>query len=320
MSENNGIGLYFKQIEKFPLLTAEEEYEIAMIIMADGPDAVKAREKMINSNLRLVIKPARKWAYMFKADFMEVIQMGNIGLMKAVKGYDPTKINPTNGKHYRFSTYALNWVIESIRRDLMNTANTIRIPIHAQRIVQVANRLQREHEKETGQIYSMDELYEHTVKELENSTGFNRKSFDHAMSGSTAVVSDQIISPEDGQMESIYERTPDNVDYLEQQDTIKTLEAFENGILNEREMYILSCRCGLDPDLGPQTLEETGALVGIKYGRALTRERIRQIEKSSLQKLRRYVAGTMELNALNKQNAAKPLANPKTNFRMRACV
>ncbi|QDB73314.1 RNA polymerase sigma factor [Vibrio phage VAP7] len=308
MSKNQeitAITLYMRELDRYPLLTAEQEYEIAVATKGKGPEAEAARAKLINHNLRLVVKYARSWALYYKMPLLDVIQMGNLGLLTAADKYDPFKINEANGKHYRFSTYAVQWILQCIRREVMNTNSIIRLPIHLQKLMNTMNRLQAQYVDKYGEFMDDDALFAATKEAIPREFKFSRKTFDNALSGFISVGTDMRYN-EDGEAESLYDFTADDVDYLEKQEVIKVLETFDNDLLTEKEMFVLVRRYGLDPNIGDRTLEETGADMGKEFGKAITRERVRQIQSEAVRKLKAHLDGGLELKALQKQTQAQP--------------
>jgi len=148
-ADSSAIRLYLKEIGKSPLLTAEEEVELAKRIQ-NGDE--EAKKKMIESNLRLVVSIAKRYGN--KDNFLDLIQEGNLGLMKAVEKYDYTL-------GYKFSTYATWWIKQSITRSLADQSRTIRIPVHLHEVLLKINRLEREYEREhNGESMSYKQLAE----------------------------------------------------------------------------------------------------------------------------------------------------------------
>ena len=258
--------IYLKQIEHIPLLTPEEEISIAEIIQAKNKQSAEARHRMIRSNLRLVISIAKRYTNM-GLTFSDLVEEGNIGLMRAVE-----KFNPKRG--YRFSTYASWWIKQAIMRALSNQGKTIRIPVYMydtiskwrkvrDGLTQKLNRAPTRRE-----IAKVMQIPVHKIKEIENITGRPGSLNAPVSLDSTAELIDLIEddsghSPEKEMGEMLRD---------ERLDTI--LQA-----LDERERTILIYRFGLKGN-EPHTLEEVAKNFGV------TRERIRQIEGVALQKIR----------------------------------
>ena len=260
----DAIKLYLKEIQKSKLLTAEDERELAGLI-AQGDEA--ARKRMIESNLRLVIKIAKR--YMNRGlPFLDLIEEGNIGLIKAVEKF---KIS----KGCRFSTYATWWIRQSIERSIVNQCRTIRLPVHVaddiNKMVKInrdlVQRLKRDPEvEEVAEAMGVEVSYVRRMMILVKKT----YSIEHPLG--------------DGDDYSLID-TIEDTKLVDPGSKIEVLDRFNHVLewmddLNENEREILALRFGLD-DRDPQTLD----IIGQKFG--VTRERIRQIEAKSLAKLRK---------------------------------
>ena len=268
----DAIKLYLKEIQKSTLLTAEEERELAGLI-AKGDEAARAR--MIESNLRLVVKFAKR--YMNRGlPFLDLIEEGNMGLIKAVEKFKVSK-------GCRFSTYATWWVRQSIERALVNQSRTIRLPVHVaddiNKFVKVSRelvqRLKRDPSlEEISEVMGVDVTYVRRMMILLKKT----YSIEHPMG--------------DNNDYSLIDTIEDK-NQVDPGSMIEDLDRFAHVLewmddLTETEREILALRFGLD-DREPQTLDT----IGQKFG--VTRERIRQIEAKSLAKLRK----TLEEKVLN---------------------
>jgi RNA polymerase primary sigma factor len=260
------IKLYLKELRKSSLLSAEEERSLATRILQGDEEA---RKKMIESNLRLVVKIAKK--YLFRGlPFSDLIEEGNIGLIKAVERFSPAKKS-------RFSTYAAWWIRQSIERALANQAHMIRLPMHissdlnklARVVRSLFNRLKREpSNEEVARMMKLKTDYIDSLKTLVYKT----YSIETPIGRGTDYFLKNTIHDEDSDrpislLENI-ERFEKVSSWLEQ--------------LSEQEKKVIVLRYGLD-DGDPQTLEAIGKRFGI------TRERVRQVEAKTLEKLRRII-------------------------------
>jgi len=263
---DDAIKLYLKEIQKTTLLTAEQERELARRI-SEGDMA--ARDRMIESNLRLVVKIAKR--YMNRGlPFLDLIEEGNMGLIKAVERFKLSK-------ECRFSTYATWWIRQSIERALVNQSRTIRLPVHVSddinKLVKVSrelvHQLNREPQvKEVAEAMGVDPGYVRRLMVLVKKT----YSIEHPMGENNDY----------SLMDTI-----EDTSVVDPSEMIEGLDKFSHvqewlATLNENEREILALRFGLE-DREPQTLDT----IGRKFG--VTRERIRQIEAKSLEKLRRIM-------------------------------
>lgn len=261
------IKLYIKDIKNIPLLTAEEEYELATKIKKGNK---AARTKMIRSNLRLVINIAKRYSYL-GVPIMDLIEEGNIGLMKGVEKYNPKK-------GFRFSTYAAWWIRQYITRAIANQGKTIRIPVY---MVELAMRFKKTTEELSHRLKRkprMSEIAKKMKISLKRVKQLNRmvtktSSLNAPIGeeGSNAQFMDLIGN------DMLATEQKDIVDFL-QSERIKDLLSK----LTPRERKILSLRFGLKDGL-THTLSDTAKKFGI------TRERVRQIEEASIKKLRALI-------------------------------
>lgn len=263
---DDAIKLYLQEIQKIKLLTAEEEKELAARI-AKGDKA--ARNRMIESNLRLVVKIAKR--HLSRGlPFLDLIEEGNIGLIKAVERFK-------SSKECRFSTYATWWIKQSIDRAVMNQSRTIRLPVHVSddvnKMSSVTRGLVRKENREpsTGEVATemgVDISYVRRLMVLKKTTySLERQLGDDSDYTLLNVLKDNSTVPVTDLCESLSE-------YDLVADSLKKLPPHERKIL--------TLRFGLD-DHEPQTLDT----IGQTYG--LTRERIRQIEAKAFAKLRKIV-------------------------------
>lgn len=257
------VRMYLKEIGKIPLLTTEEEIELAKK-MELGDD--EAKKRLAEANLRLVVSIAKRYVGR-GMQFLDLIQEGNLGLIKAVEKFDYRK-------GYKFSTYATWWIRQAITRAIADQARTIRIPVHMvetiNRLVRTSRQLVQElgREPTTEEIAARMDILPERVREI-------RKISQDPVSLETPIGEE-----EDSHLGDFIQ--DDNVAVPADQATFTLLheqlmETLET--LTEREQRVLRLRFGLD-DGRPRTLEEVGKVFHV------TRERIRQIEAKALRKLR----------------------------------
>jgi RNA polymerase primary sigma factor len=261
---DSGIKIYLREIGQIPLLTPDQEIELAAKIKK-GDKA--ARSLMIRSNLRLVVKIAHDYANL-GLPLLDLISEGNIGLMKAVERFDPAK----GGK---LSTYAAWWIKQSIKRALANQSKTIRLPVHLVDKISKMRRVALQMSEELGREPTDDELAEEVglssgkISQLKT-VSIRPASLDAPISDDDSTEFGEIV----GDLEALtpFEQLRDQNLRDEVSDLL--------GVLDEREKKIIFSRFGLDGGKA-KTLEE----VGRKFG--VTRERIRQLQNIALMKLRR---------------------------------
>ncbi len=262
----DAIKLYLKEIQRSKLLTAEDERYLAGLI-AKGDGA--ARERMIESNLRLVVKIAKR--YMNRGlPFLDLIEEGNMGLIKAVEKFKVSK-------GCRFSTYATWWIRQSIERALVNQSRTIRLPVHVADDINKLTKISRELVHRLKRDPEPEEIAEAMGTDVSNVRRMLvlvKKTFsiEHPMG--------------DNEDYSLIDTIEDK-NMVDPGSMIEDLDRFAHVMewmddLNDNEREILAMRFGLD-DREPETLDT----IGQKFG--VTRERIRQIEAKSLAKLRKTV-------------------------------
>jgi RNA polymerase primary sigma factor len=283
------VRIYLREIGRVPLLTAEDEVDLAKTIEAGlfaeeklgggfpllgamhsdlvllVGEGVRAKQRLIEANLRLVVSIAKRYIGRGLV-FLDLIQEGNLGLIRAVEKFDYTR-------GYKFSTYATWWIRQAITRAIADQARTIRVPVHMVETINKLARVQRQLHQELGREATTDEIAAELGLEPER------------------VAEIQRIAQEPVSLQSpIGEEESDLGDFIEDADAVVPIEAAAFIMLQdqlervldelaEREQRIIQLRFGLT-DGHPRTLEEVGREFGV------TRERIRQIESKTLAKLR----------------------------------
>lgn len=264
---DGGIKIYLREIGKTPLLTPEEEVQLAARIKRGDESA---RQHMIQANLRLVVKIAQDYAN-YGLPLLDLISEGNIGLMKAVERFDPNK----GGK---LSTYAAWWIKQSIKRALANQSKTIRLPVHMVDKISKMRRVSMSMSEELGREPSDDELSEEI--------GIDRAKLSQLKAASLRPASlDAPISDDDNtEFGEIVgdEGAESPLQMLSNKNMHGQLDGLLE-VLDGRELKIIVARFGLDGQK-PKTLEEVGQEFGV------TRERIRQLQNIALKKLKRALA------------------------------
>ena len=270
------VRLYLRECGANPLLSAEQEMNLAKIIekgkkkdaTPEEKEAARAAKKeMANANLRLVVSIAKKYPGR-GMPFLDLIQEGNIGLLKAVDKFDYTK-------GYKFSTYATWWIRQAITRSIADQARTIRVPVHMVETINKMNRIGRRFLQEHGR--------EATNEELSKEMGISVEKIREAKKAAQDPISLEtpIGEKEDSHLGDFIEDQKTASPEDEAAATMRREQVYKMlDTLTEREKGVLALRFGMD-DGTPRTLEEVGKHFGV------TRERIRQIEGKALKKLKK---------------------------------
>ena len=260
------VKVYLKEIGRVPLLSPEEETELALKIQAGGPDGEKAKQRLSEANLRLVVSIAKRYVGR-GMQFLDLIQEGNLGLIKAVEKFDHTK-------GFKFSTYATWWIRQAITRAIADQARTIRIPVHMVETINKVKKVSSQLLHEYGHDPSAEEIAERLDMPVDKVREIMR------VAQEPVSLETPIGEEEDSHLG----------DFIPDDDAPVPAEAASQTLLKEqladvlktltpREEKVLRLRFGLE-DGRPRTLEEVGKEFNV------TRERIRQIEAKALRKLR----------------------------------
>ena len=267
-ASDDSVRLYLREIGKIPLLNAEEELALAKKVVSGDK---RSKDKMAEANMRLVVSIAKRYSGR-GLDFLDLIQEGNTGLLRAVEKFDPEK-------GFKFSTYATWWIRQAITRAIADQARTIRIPVH---MVETINKLLRTQRRMTQELNR-----EPTIEELGRELEMEPEKVEYVMKIKQDITSLDAGVGRDGDDEDSVLR-----DFIEDEESTTPEESAANQLLKEqvqailstlsdREQKIIKMRFGLENGKS-HTLEE----VGQEF--AVTRERIRQIEAKALAKLRKH--------------------------------
>ena len=270
-SVDDSVRLYLREIGKIPLLSAEEEFELAQKVIHGTPKEQKhAKDKMAESNMRLVVSIAKRYSGR-GLDFLDLIQEGNTGLLRAVEKFDPDK-------GFKFSTYATWWIRQAITRAIADQARTIRIPVH---MVETINKVLRTQRRLTQELNR-----EPSTEEIAKAMDMEPEKIEYVMKIKQDIASLDASVGRDGEDDD-----SSLGDFIEDEDRISPEDSAANQLLKEqiasilstltdREQKIIKMRFGIGGGKS-HTLEEVGAEFSV------TRERIRQIEAKALAKLRK---------------------------------
>ncbi len=268
---DDSVKLYLREIGKIPLLSAEEEFELAQkVIHGTEKEQKRARDKMAESNMRLVVSIAKRYSGR-GLDLLDLIQEGNTGLLRAVEKFDPDK-------GFKFSTYATWWIRQAITRAIADQARTIRIPVH---MVETINKVLRTQRRLTQELNR-----EPNIAEIADAMGMEPEKIEYVMKIKQDIASLDASVGRDGDDDD-----SSLGDFIEDEDRVSPEDSAATQLLKEqiasilstltdREQKIIKMRFGIGGGKS-HTLEEVGAEFSV------TRERIRQIEAKALAKLRK---------------------------------
>ena len=263
-SVSDSVKIYMRQIHTIPLLSPEQEIYLAKRIK-DGDEA--AKNKLIESNLRLVASIARRYIGKSNLSFLDLIQEGNLGLIRAIDKYDLSK-------GYKFSTYATYWIRQGITRAIADQSHIIRTPVHVVEALSKISKVKTALFQELGREPSIEEIAEATNLSIEKINSYTTAS------KNLLSLDKPLTEDDDADMTEIIpdanQRNPE-----EELLAVSTRDAILTILdtLSEREKTVVSMRFGLEDGIG-HTLEDIGKTLGV------TRERARQIETKAMRKLR----------------------------------
>ena len=265
---DDSVRLYLREIGKIPLLSLEEEAELAQKIVEGDK---KAKDKMVEANMRLVVSIAKRYSGR-GLDFLDLIQEGNTGLLRAVDKFDPEK-------GFKFSTYATWWIRQAITRAIADQARTIRIPVH---MVETINKVLRTTRKLTTELN-----HEPSTEEIAKELDMEVEKIEYVMRIKQDIASlDASVGRDGDDEDSVLGDFVEDEERISPEDSAATQILKEKlaeiiSTLSEREQKIIKMRFGIGGER-PHTLEEVGTEFSV------TRERIRQIEAKALSKLRKH--------------------------------
>lgn len=263
---SDSLGMYFSELSSNELLTADEEKHLAYLVQ-QGDE--QARQKMIESNLRLVISVAKRYSNR-DVSLSDLISEGNLGLMQAVEKFDPEM-------NYRFSTYAVWWIRHAIERDIMNTGRAVRLPIHLHKAINRVLKVQRELSTTLNREPTYAELAkacEKTVKEVEELLLENEMilSLDMEVNDDQGSLLDMLSSEN---------RTDNALGMMEEESLMNTLDQGLR-ILDPESRSVIIERFGLRDDIA-KTYAEVGKILH------MTSEKVRRVQMKALKEIREYL-------------------------------
>ena len=270
----DSVKAYLREIGRYPLLTEEEEKELT-VRMQNGDE--EAKQKLVTSNLRLVVSIAKPYIRN-ELEFLDLIQEGNMGLIKAIEKFDVEK-------GCKISTYATWWIRQGITRAIADKSRTIRIPVHMLEIMNRFVRMTKKLTLELGREPSVEEISKALDIEVERANEIAQYS------QTTKSLDENVGEEEDGRlMDFVADTETEGPEKVAERNILQEeIKDILDNVLTERENCVIRARFGMDDGI-PKTLEEIGQKLNV------TRERIRQIEAKALRKLRR-VAGRKGLRA-----------------------
>lgn len=267
MASDRCLETYLREIDEVPLLSAQEEVELGRRVQKGDESA---REHMIRANLRLVVSVAKRFRNR-GLPLQDLIAEGNIGLMKAIEKFDPEA-------GFRFSTYATWWIQQTIRRGLINTVKTVRIPSYMVEILTKWGRASTALGQSLGRQPSTEEIAKHLGLSQKN-----RRMIEQTLNtnqGTTDLTEDAVVHRAEAEYnQNAHRLAPDEI--VLRSDALQTMHEIL-ALIDPKEAAVLRMRYGLDEDQ-PATLEKIAKALGI------SRERVRQMERSTLRKLHAYV-------------------------------
>ncbi|MBS4760797.1 MAG: sigma-70 family RNA polymerase sigma factor [Clostridium sp.] len=267
VNADDSVKIYLQQIGKIPLLTAEQELEVAKKIKEKNDE--QAKETLVNANLRLVVSIAKK--YIGRGlSFLDLIQEGNMGLMKAAEKFD-------YAKGYKFSTYATWWIQQSITRAIADKSRIIRLPVHMIETLSKIKKVTVDLTTETGKIPSKEEIAYRVGIPVSKLTSLIKAAQSTISIETPATAKDESSKLGDFIVD---ESTVSPDTKVSQENLFEDIQKMLNQ-LSPKERDVLIMRYGLNDDGNRKTLEE----IGSRYG--VSRERIRQIENRAISKLKK---------------------------------
>lgn len=280
----NSTKMYLNEISKKPLLTIEEEKELALKI-ADGNS--QARDEFIERNLKLVVSIAKKYVNR-GLPFLDLIQEGNIGLIIAVDRYDVTK-------GYRFSTYASHWIKSTMGKAIENKGRNIRLPVHIQEDINYYQKTLKKLEDKLGRSPTIKEIAQ------EMHTSVSKVSQLWELQNDTISINSLVNNESDTELENFIPSSEEPPEDIAIDDSLRAqlINLLEKDFLKPKEKEILILRYGFNNNQKPMTLQE----IGEKYN--LTRERVRQIIAKSLRLIRKSSSIKSLIDYTDDKNQAK---------------